>query len=97
MARQKERRKFNRRDCMMICRCQGEGYGESGYVVDISYGGAGITGIKKLPEAATELLLTIRLPWSTIEMKSRVVWVKPDPKSSGLSDFGVEFLGSLPE
>jgi Tfp pilus assembly protein PilZ len=79
---------------MMICRCEAKGYSESGYVVDISYGGAGITGTSKLPEAETELLLTIRLPWSTIEMKSRVVWVKPDTKSSGLSDFGVEFLGS---
>ena len=78
----------------MICRCEAEGFRESGYVIDISYGGAGITGTEKLPETGSELLVTIRLPWSTIDLKSKVAWVKSKGKKSGLADFGVEFLGT---
>jgi len=78
----------------MRCRCEGEGFRFDGYIVDISYGGAGITGTKKLPTQGAELLLTIRLPWKMIEPRSRVMWVKSHTKEPGLAEFGVEFLGT---
>jgi c-di-GMP-binding flagellar brake protein YcgR len=79
----------------MRCRCEGEGFRFNGYIVDISYGGAGIVETKKFPTQGTELLVTIRLPWKMIELRSRVVWVKSDTKEPGLADFGVEFLDTL--
>lgn len=95
MVRQKERRKFPRRDSLMRCRCEGEGFRFDGYIVDISYGGAGITGTEKLPTQGAELLVTIRLPWKMVELRSRVVWAKSDVKEPGVAEFGVRFLDSL--
>ena len=97
MVRRKERRKFPRRDCLMRCRCEGEGFRFDGYIVDISYGGVGITGTDKLPTQGAELLVTIRLPWKMVKLRSRVVWAKSDTKEPGLAEFGVEFLGTLSE
>ena len=97
MARQKERREFPRRDCMMICRCEGKGFRSNGNIIDISYGGAGIVGTKKLPAEGAELLVKILLPGSSIELRSRVAWVKSKANKQGLADFGVEFLDSLSE
>ena len=70
MARQKERRKFPRRDCLMLCSCEEESL--RGFIVDLSYGGAGIVGTKKLPAKGTELLLTTRHTWKAAELRSRV-------------------------
>jgi hypothetical protein len=41
--------------------------------------------------------LEILLPWKTIELRSRVVWVKPAAEKKGTADFGVEFLDTLSE
>jgi c-di-GMP-binding flagellar brake protein YcgR len=79
----------------MRCRCEGAGFKINGFIVDISYGGAGIVENKELPAQGTELLLTIRLPGKIVELRSRVVWTKLDTKEPGLADFGVEFLDSL--
>jgi hypothetical protein len=79
----------------MRCRCEGEGFKFNGYIVDISYGGSGITGTEKLPKQGAELLGKIRLPGKVIELRSRVVWVNSDRKKRALADFGVEFLGTL--
>ncbi len=81
----------------MRCRCEGEDYHFSGHVVDISFGGAGISGTKPWPAEGTDLLVLILLPWRKIELPSRVVWTKSRTKKRGLADFGVEFLGSLSE
>ena len=97
MVRQMERREFPRRDCMMHCRCEGEHFRFNGHIIDISYGGAGITATKKLSAQGAELLVTILLPWKRIELRSKVVWVKSEAKQRGLADFGVEFLGTLHE
>ena len=80
----------------MRCRCEGEGFQFNEYIVDISYGGAGIVETKKFPTQGSELLVTILLPRNVIELPSRVVWVKSEPEKRGLADFGVEFLDSLP-
>ena len=95
MVRQKERRQFPRRDCLMLCTCEGERFRSTGHIVDISHGGAGIVGTKKLPSQGAELLVTMRLPWKTIQLRSKVVWVKSEAKEPGLADFGVEFLDAL--
>jgi len=97
MTQQKERREFPRRDCLMLCRCEGEGFLSNGHIVNISYGGAGIVGTKQIPVEGTQLLLTILLTGTDIELTSRVVWVSSTAKKLGLADFGVEFLDSLDE
>ena len=97
MARRRERRKFHRCDCLLLCPLEGERFRFDGHIVDISYGGAGIRGTKKLPAEGTELLVTIRLLLKTIELPSRVVWVKTDAKEPGLADFGVGFLDTPDE
>jgi len=79
----------------MRCRCEGEGFRFDGYIVDISYGGAGISGTKKLPAEGAELLMTIRLPGKVIELRSIVVWARSDVKEPGVAEFGVKFLDSL--
>lgn len=97
MGRQKERREFARRDCLLVCHCEGEGFRTTGHIVDISYGGAGIAETKKIPAEGTELLLEIRLPGKTIELQSRVMWVKSAANASAIANFGVEFLEPLSE
>lgn len=97
MVRQKERRKDQRSDCMLFCPFEGEIFRRDGHIVNLSYGGAGIRGTQKLPAAGTELLVTIRHPWKTIKLKSKVVWVKSVIDVSVLADFGVEFMGTLYE
>ena len=96
MGRQKERREFPRRDCLMVCRCEGEGFRSDGRIINISHGGAGIAGTNKVPAQGAESLVTILLSWKKIELRSKVVWVK-SAKEPGLADFGVEFLDSLTE
>ena len=97
MARQKERREFPRRDCLLLCRCEGDRFQSKGHIVDISYGGAGIRGTRKLPAEGTEFLVTIPLSWKRTELPSGVVWVKSEAKGPSLADFGVEFLDTLHE
>jgi c-di-GMP-binding flagellar brake protein YcgR len=97
MVHQKERREFHRHDCLMLCRCEGDRFRSHGYIVDISYGGAGKVGTKKLPIEGTKLLVKILLPGKKIELRSRVVWVKSAAKEPGLAEFGVEFLDTLQE
>ena len=96
MACRRERREFYRRDCLMRCRCTGTGFRFDGYIVDISFGGAGIVA-KQLPTPSAELLLNMYLPSESIEFPSRTAWTRAKNKKNGLADFGVEFLGSLPE
>jgi hypothetical protein len=36
----KKRRKFRRWDCLIPCRCEGEGFSQTGLIVDLSCGGA---------------------------------------------------------
>jgi len=81
---------------MLFC-CEGEGLRVNGYIVNLSCGGAGIMGTRKLPVEGTELLVTLRHPWNTIKLRSRVAWVKSAAKEPGLAEFGVEFLDSLGE
>ena len=97
MGRQKEKREFPRRDCLMVCRCEGEGYHSNGHIINISHGGAGIAGTNKVPAQGVELVITILLSWKKIELRSKVVWVKSGAKEPGLANFGVEFLDSLTE
>lgn len=96
MARQRERRECCRRDCLMRCRCTGIGFRSNGYIVDISFGGAGIVA-KRLPTLGTELLVTMRLTSKMIDLPSRTVWTRAEYKKTGVADFGVEFLGPLLE
>jgi len=79
----------------MLCRCEGGSLRLSGFIVDLSYGGAGIVGTKKLPANGTELLLTTRHNWEAVALRSKVVWVKSAENASALADFGVELLGTL--
>jgi len=95
MGSRKERRAFHRWDCMMPCRCVGEGFRTNGYIVNLSYGGAGIAGTKKLPTKGLELSVTIRPMKEKIELCSRVIWVNAHGAEDGPAKFGVEFLGSL--
>ena len=97
MARRKERRKSARRDCLMLCRCEGDRFRAFGHIVDISLGGAGIVGTKKLPAGGSELQVKILLPGNTTQLPSTVVWVKSKAKNQGLADFGIEFLDRLAE
>ena len=97
MVRQKEERKDRRCDCLLLCPFEGERFRSRGHIVDISYGGAGIRGTRKLPPEGTELLLTTRHTWKAAELRSKVVWVKSEAKEPGLADFGVEFLDTLRE
>jgi len=97
MIEQKERRKFRRWDCLMSCRCEGEGFSQTGLIVDLSCGGAGIKGANKLPAQGTELLVEIGSSWNKIQLRSRVVWVEPEGQKRGYAQFGVQFLGTLPE
>lgn len=53
MVRQKERRKCRRWDCIMPCRCEGESFHSRGFIVNLSYGGAGIVETKRLPAQGT--------------------------------------------
>jgi len=82
---------------MLLCPIEGERFRCDGHIVNLSYGGAGIRGTKKLPAEGTEVLVTIRHPGKTIKLRSRVVWVKSAANASALADFGVEFLGTLYE
>jgi hypothetical protein len=50
-----------------------------------------------LPDEDAELLVRILLPGNTVELRSRVVWVKSKATKQGLADFGVEFLDTLAE
>ena len=95
MVRQKERREFPRRDCLIRCRCEGEGFRFDGYIVNLSHGGAGITGTEKLPSPGTELLVTMGHTWKNLQLRSRVAWSKPEGQNRGYAQFGVEFLDSL--
>jgi hypothetical protein len=95
MTLRKERREFLRRDCLMVCRCEGDRFRFNGHIVDVSYGGAGIVETKKLPAQGTELLVTILLPWRRVELPSRVVWVNSEAKRNALADLGVQFLDTL--
>jgi len=97
MARGKERRELLRRDCLMLCRCEAEGFRPHGHIIDISYGGAGIIGTKKLPAEGAKLAVSVLLQGSSIKLPSRVVWVNSKARKLGLADFGVEFLDSLME
>jgi c-di-GMP-binding flagellar brake protein YcgR len=81
----------------MGCRCEGDRFRFDGHIVDISYGGAGIVGTKKLPAEGAELQVAILLPGSSIKLTSRVVWVRTKARKLGLADFGIEFLDSLSE
>lgn len=94
---QKERREFLRRDCLMLCLCEGEDFRFNGHIIDISYGGAGIVSTRKLPTEGAGLLVKIFLPGNTIELPSSVVWAKSKSMKHGLADFGVECLDSFPE
>jgi hypothetical protein len=81
----------------MVCHCEGEGFTCDGHVVDISYGGAGIAKTETLPAQGAELLVKIVVPGKTVELRSRVAWVKSAANMTALADFGVEFMGSLSE
>jgi len=80
---------------MMPCRCVGEGFRSNGYIVNLSYGGAGIAGTQKLPPEGLELSVTIRPMKEKVELHSRVVWVSSKAGEHGPAQIGVEFLGSL--
>jgi hypothetical protein len=80
---------------MMPCRCVGEGFRDNGYIVNLSYGGAGIAGTKELPAEGQLLTLTIRPMKEKIELLSRVVWVNSQFEDHGPARFGVEFQGSI--
>jgi len=80
---------------MMPCRCAGKGYLVNGYVVNLSYGGAGIAGAKTLPTSGMELTITIRPMKEKIELRSKVVWVNSKSEEHGPATFGVEFLDAL--
>lgn len=96
MASRKERRAFRRWDCLMPCRCAGKGYLVNGYVVNLSYGGAGIAGATKtLPTSGVEWTLTIRPMKENIDLRSRVVWINSQSEEQGPATFAVEFLGAL--
>ena len=97
MIDQKERRKFHHWDCLMPCRCDREGFSQTGLIVDLSCGSAGIKGTDKLPAQGTELLVEIGLSWDRIQLRSRVVWVEPEGQKRGYAQFGVDFLGTLQE
>jgi hypothetical protein len=97
MARKRERREFFRRDCLMLCRCETGGFRFDGHIIDISYGGIGIVGTKKLPAEGDQLAVNILLPGSSIKLPSKVVWVDSKARKLGLADFGVAFLDSFPE
>ena len=43
------------------------------------------------------MLVRILLPGTTIELPSKVVWVKSKADKYGLADFGMEFLDSFRE
>jgi len=97
MVSRKEKRAFRRWDCMMPCRCVGEGFRVNGFIVNLSYGGAGITGTTKLPQEGSQLSITIRPMKEKIELECRVVWINSRFEEHGPATFGVEFLGSLEE
>ena len=92
MSRQKESREFRRWRCVMPCRCEGEGLRFNGFIMNLSYGGARIVGKKKLPTEGMEVLVTIRPRLERVELRSRVVWGKPQDPETGLAQIGVEFL-----
>lgn len=95
MARRRENREFLRRDCLMLCSCEGQHFRSKGHIVDISHGGAGIVGTKNLPAENDRMLVKILLPGSSFELPSRVVWTESKAKKLGPADFGVEFLDKL--
>ena len=43
------------------------------------------------------MLVKISVPGKTIELRSKVAWVKSAANASALADFGVEFLDTLHE
>ena len=97
MVPQKERRKSRRWDCVLPCRCEADNFRSDGMIVNLSYGGAGITGTDQLPAKTTELLLTIRPLTDKVGLRSKVVWVNPEDQGRGQANFGVEFTESPEE
>ena len=91
MVRKEERREFRCWRCVMPCRCEGEGLRLNGFIMNLSYGGAWIVG-KKLPTEGMELLVTIRPRLEKVELRSRVVWGKPQDQETGLGVCAAENL-----
>jgi hypothetical protein len=50
-----------------------------------------------LPTEGKKLQLEILLPWKTIKLRAKVVWVRPAAEKKVTADFGVEFLDTLSE
>ena len=50
-------------------------------------------GTRKLPSEGLELLVIMRPRVESIELPSKVAWVKSEGQETGLAEFGVEFLG----
>ena len=97
MVRQQERRKSRRWNCVLPCFCEGGEFRSDGMIVNLSYGGAGITGTENLPAENTELLLTIRPRPEKVQLQSRLVWVNPEVQDSQKAQFGVQFTESPQE
>jgi Tfp pilus assembly protein PilZ len=97
MVSQKERRAFRRWDCLMPCRCEGQDLKLEGFIVNLSYGGAGIVTSDELPTEGLELEVTIRPVKEKIQLRSKVVWISAKGTERGPANFGVEFAGSLQE
>jgi hypothetical protein len=60
--------------------------------MNLSCGGAGIDGSKKLPVQGLDLLLTIRPTREAVQLRARVAWVNTEA-----GRWGVEFLGTTRE
>ena len=97
MVSQKERRAFRRWDCLMPCRCEGQDRNLEGFIVNLSYGGAGIVTSSELPTEGSEMEVTIRPVNEKVQLRSKVVWISAQGMERGPANFGVEFLGSLQE
>ena len=80
---------------MMPCRCAGKGYRADGYVVNLSYVGAGIASARTPHTSGIELTLTIRPMIEKIELRSRVVWINSRSEEDGPATYGVEFVDAL--
>ncbi len=97
MVRQEERRRSPRWDCALACLCEGDDFASYGMIVNLSCGGAGISGTEKLPRKNGTLRLTILRLAEEMELPSRVVWVHLQTPGRGKPNFGVEFTASLKE
>lgn len=80
-----ERRRFHRWTCKLRC-----GYDESnqaGYITDLSYGGARISGVGNMPQEGTDIEITIypSIDSKGIEFKAHVSYVNPE------GYFGIQF------